>query len=118
MPSVVGLPVIAPVAGFSVSPAGRPPPITAQAYGPLPPIAARLPLYGLSTAAVGSVVVATATWLRTVIGTPAFTIEAPLSVARTVKLVVPPATGVPVILQSALIVSPAGTLPVPSAQAY
>ena len=36
----VGLPVIAPVEAFSVSPAGRLPLVTAQAYGVMPPAAA------------------------------------------------------------------------------
>jgi hypothetical protein len=40
VPAVVGVPVIAPVVAWSDSPAGSAPPITDQAYGGTPPVAA------------------------------------------------------------------------------
>jgi hypothetical protein len=42
VPSVVGVPVIAPVGEFSISPAGRLPAETVQEYGVTPPDACRL----------------------------------------------------------------------------
>jgi hypothetical protein len=52
--TVVGVPVIAPVAVFSVSPAGRVPTETDQAYGVVPPVAARVWLYAVPTVPAGS----------------------------------------------------------------
>ena len=44
VPTAVGLPVMAPVVSFSVSPAGRVPVVTVQLYGDVPPLAASVPL--------------------------------------------------------------------------
>lgn len=40
----VGVPLIAPVAGASVSPAGSAPPVKVHAYGVVPPVAANVTL--------------------------------------------------------------------------
>ena len=39
VPAVVGVPVMAPVAGFRTSPGGNTPLVTENVYGPVPPLA-------------------------------------------------------------------------------
>ena len=38
VPAAVGVPLISPVEGLSVRPGGRLPALTAQVYGPVPPV--------------------------------------------------------------------------------
>jgi hypothetical protein len=52
VPAVVGVPVIAPVDGFSVKPGGRKPLINENVYGATPPVATRAELYAVPTCAV------------------------------------------------------------------
>src|SRR5262247_3467281 len=54
VPAAVGVPVIAPVLGVSVSPAGSVPLASAQVYGGVPPLAATVALYGWVTVPPGS----------------------------------------------------------------
>src|SRR5205085_10755808 len=51
----VGMLEIAPVAGFRVSPAGRPPPITANVYGATPPLGVMLCEYATALTAGGRI---------------------------------------------------------------
>src|SRR4029077_3791396 len=55
VPNVVGVPVMAPVAGLSDSPAGSTPLDTANVYGPVPPEAVIVWLYAVPTTPLGSV---------------------------------------------------------------
>jgi hypothetical protein len=58
VPAVVGVPVIAPVELFSVSPAGSDPAVIPQVYGAVPPVTAMLCEYAADTVpAVRGVVV-------------------------------------------------------------
>ena len=51
VPAVVGVPVIAPVEGFSVSPGGSEPLTMEKVYGGTPPVATSAELYGTPTCA-------------------------------------------------------------------
>ena len=53
--AVVGVPVIAPVAAFSDSPAGKLPALTLNVYEPLPPVALTVCEYAVPTVPLGSV---------------------------------------------------------------
>ena len=53
----VGVPVIAPVAAFNVSPAGSVPPVRVHLYGDVPPDADKEALYGVPTWPLGRLVV-------------------------------------------------------------
>ena len=53
-PLAVGVPPIAPVAGFSDNPAGREPPLSAQVYGTAPPVAFNVCAYFAETVPAGS----------------------------------------------------------------
>ncbi|MEO8368210.1 MAG: hypothetical protein ABI806_03350 [Candidatus Solibacter sp.] len=98
-PPVVGVPVIAPVVGLSVRPAGRAPEAIANVYGAVPPVTVIAELYGAPT-----VPVVAETHSAVIVG-GAMVIEQPElrdtacppveSVAVTVKLKVPDAVGVP-----------------------
>ena len=48
-PAVLGVPVIAPLAGFTVKPPGKVPALTEYVYGLVPPAALQLPEYGVPT---------------------------------------------------------------------
>lgn len=124
VPVAVGVPVIAPVAAFSVSPPGRLPLVMAQVYGDTPPAAATLALYPALITPVGSEVVVTLkvgalmVMLRAAEAVLAGDSE---SVTLTVKLMTPTSgpVGVPVIAPvAALSESPAGKLPTVTAQEY
>lgn len=52
VPGVVGVPVMAPVEGFNVRPAGSAPVTMEKVYGGVPPVAAREELYGVLTVPV------------------------------------------------------------------
>ncbi len=49
VPAVVGVPLIAPVEAFRLSPPGRVPAETDQLYGAIPPVAASVWLYDVPT---------------------------------------------------------------------
>jgi len=51
--AAVGVPVIAPVAAFSVSPAGSVPVVNDHVYGGVPPPAVKVVLYGTPTSPLG-----------------------------------------------------------------
>lgn len=53
----VGVPLISPVAGFSVNPAGSVPEVSAKVYGALPPVAVSVCEYGVLTEPFASEVV-------------------------------------------------------------
>ena len=53
--AVVGVPVIAPLAAFSESPAGRLPAETLNVYKPLPPVALTVCEYAVPTVPFGKV---------------------------------------------------------------
>ena len=55
--AAVGVPVIAPVDGFSVSPDGSVPLVSDQLYGVVPPVAPNAAVYELPTCPLGSDVV-------------------------------------------------------------
>jgi hypothetical protein len=114
---VVGVPVIAPVVAFSVSPAGNEPTETLKVYGAVPPLAVTVCEYAVPAIGAGSVVGATTT-----VG--AFTVKlnacVPLngelvpveeSVALMVKLKLPPAVAVPERTPALESVKPAGSDP-------
>jgi hypothetical protein len=96
---VVGVPLNAPVAAFSVSHDGKLPPVTANVYVPEPPLAVSAALYELFTVADGRLAGLIVRMLA------AFTVDvyvwlpvSPLvllSVAVIVKVVVPVVVGVP-----------------------
>ena len=54
VPDVVGVPVIAPVLVFNVSPAGSAPVITDHVYGVVPPDTAMFCEYGVDTVPTGN----------------------------------------------------------------
>jgi hypothetical protein len=49
VPDVVGVPLIAPVPAFSVSPTGSAPVVTLHVYGVVPPVAASVREYAVPT---------------------------------------------------------------------
>jgi hypothetical protein len=51
--AAVGIPLIAPVAGFNVNPAGSVPEFSTQAYGSVPPVAVSANVYGEFTTPLG-----------------------------------------------------------------
>ena len=53
-PGVVGVPLMTPLPGVSVSPAGREPPVTLQVVVPVPPVAVRVVESATPCTALGS----------------------------------------------------------------
>ena len=118
--AVVGVPVIVPAPDIAM-PAGSEPPVTANVYGVLPPVAAICPVNGTPTSASGSVCAVTTTFVAavTVIDSSLDAVRAEESVTLTVKVeVVLAATSgaVPVIAPVGLRVRPVGSVPEASAQ--
>lgn len=111
VPAAVGVPVICPVLGLMLSPAGNP--VADQLYGCMPPSADTAALYAVPTVPLGSVAVVmessagamtTVNVLLVVCG-----VGAPESVTVTVTEFVPGVVGVPVICPVlVLMLSPAG----------
>ena len=116
-PAVVGVPEMTPVVPLSVKPFGSDPLETVKVYGPVPPVAEIVWLYGVPMTPGGSV--AGFTVIMGHPGAPAITIEYGLlpghafaSVAVTVKLKVPAVVGVPEMTPVlALSVKPVGSAP-------
>jgi hypothetical protein len=97
VPTIVGVPVIAPVDASNENPAGNVPTATAQAYGVVPPVAANVAEYAELTTPAGNVVVVTESGGLTAIENARVVVCDPLSVTRTVKFDVPALDGVPLI---------------------
>ena len=100
VPSVVGVPVIAPVASFKLKPGGSAPETTLHFGAPVPPVAVRVVLYLDPAVPSGSVVVV----IRGGIGAGLILTDKrcssnkpAVSVARMVRGKVPATVGVPVI---------------------
>src|SRR5436189_42586 len=83
--AVVGVPLITPVAEFSVSPGGSDPVAVQLPYGGVPPPAAKVAEYGTPTLPPGNDVVVTVTPAPTVIES-GFTGEVPPALSFTVTL--------------------------------
>ena len=116
---VVGVPLIAPVAAFSESPAGKLPAETVNVYEPLPPVALTVGEYAVPSAPLGRV--AGFTVIAALIVT--LYARAPVaprpSVAVMVKLEVAAVVGVPEIAPvAAFSESPAGKLPAETLNTY
>jgi len=106
---------------FSVRPAGSEPETTVQVYGAVPPVTPMVPVYGtLTVAGGGDVMVSVAIGACTVTVTVSVAVLAGFaeSVAVTPTDVVPAVCGVPVMLQSAFSVRPAGMEPEATVQWY
>src|SRR5271165_919618 len=100
VPRAVGLPEIAPVTGFRLSPAGSEPCVIDQVLGGIPPDAASFTEYETSAVAAASEVVVTVSGSTVTVIDRFAEAEAggfSESLTCTVKLVVPPADGMPAI---------------------
>ena len=119
----VGVPVIAPVAAFNVSPEGSVPLVRVQVYGGVPPDADKEALYGAPTWPLGrdTVVIANApVAIVSVRVALAFCAGLPESLTLNIKAVaLAGAVGVPVIApEVAFNVSPAGSVPLVRVHVY
>jgi hypothetical protein len=112
VPDAAGVPVTAPVAAASDSPAGRLPEETDQVSAPVPPVAAMVWLYAMPTVSAGRLAVVIAGAALIAILNARVAVAPTLSATFAVKLAVPDAVGVPVIDPvEALSASPAGSAP-------
>ena len=120
VPTVVGVPVIAPVEVVSVRPDGRAPVTMLHVTAPFLLVAASVPLYGSPTLPPGKVVVVISGGMgpSTIVMNRAFSVlRGIVSVARTVKLNGPTVVGVPVMAPVVLFkVRPGGRLPAETLQ--
>jgi hypothetical protein len=115
VPAIVGVPeMVLPV---KVSSAGRLPAVIDQVYGLVPPVASRFAEYGTVVVPAASDAVVTVTGVVIVIERSLVDVRPAVSVARTVKLAVPAAVGVPEMVLPDK-VSPAGRLPAVIDQVY
>lgn len=114
-PTVVGVPVIAPVLPFRLSPGGRAPTVILQAYGNVPPVAVRVAEYGSLLIPTGSEVVVIETVVIVIVN-DALAVSIAASVTCTVKDESPAVVGVPVIAPAELRLNPAGSDPLITAQ--
>jgi hypothetical protein len=99
VPAVVGVPVIAPVDGFSVNPGGSEPLVIENVYGGTPPVATSDELYATPTVPVAVGQTSAGTGAATTMLQLAVAVPAAVPVESTtcaVKLNVPPVVGVPV----------------------
>jgi hypothetical protein len=114
VPTVVGVPVIAPVLGFNVRPVGSAPLVTAQVTGAVPPVEASVAEYGEDTTPFPSEVVEIAKVLATCSVRDFVSVwnGEDRSFTFTVNVLLPGAVGVPEITPVlASSVSPAGNAP-------
>ena len=123
VPAVVGVPLIAPVPAFNVSPAGSAPAVTLHVYGGVPPVAAIVCEYAVDTVPAGSglplLIVRVGGLIVSVYALDAVCGGAAASCTPTVKLAVPAVVGVPVMAPVELFsVSPAGNDPAVIAHVY
>ena len=112
---VVGVPVIAPVLPFRLSPGGRAPTAILQVYGNVPPVAVRVAEYGSPRIPTGSEVVVIETVIIVIVNC-ALAVSIAASVTCTVKDETPAVVGVPVIAPAELRLNPAGSDPLITAQ--
>ena len=116
VPAAVGVPDI--VAPLRLNPAGSDPLAIDHVYGAVPPLAVSVAAYAVPTVPLSSAVVVIFSVAGfTVIERSAVAVTDALSVAFTVKLLVPAALGVPVMVEP-LSVSPAGSDPLTIVHVY
>jgi hypothetical protein len=112
--AVVGVPVMDPVLGLRLRPAGRLPVVIAHVYGATPPLADKAAEYGWLTVAEGNADVVSTSWELTVMTSVAVAVWAGFdeSVTCTFTVDVPAFPGVPLITPVALLrPRPPGRLP-------
>ena len=112
VPTEVGVPLIPPVVGLRVSPAGGEPAVMDHEYGDVPSTAARLAVYATPTVPLGSVGAVLIVGPGTMLMENDFVSEPPkLSVTLIPKVNGPGAVGVPLIVPVPPRVSPPGKTP-------
>ncbi len=119
-PTVVGVPLITPVVGERLRPAGRAPVVTAYLYGAMPPAAVSVSVYATLTIAFGAVPVSVRVGTGStvmVMGPVVVMVGLLESVTFTVTGVDPGVVGVPVMVQP-VSVRPAGSVPETRTQVY
>ena len=120
VPVFAGVPLIKPLDEDSVSPFGSDPEVSAQRYGPVPPIAASVNVYATPTTPLGRVVGVVMPRLDETLIVNCLVADAePLSITCTVKGKVPDAEGAPAMMPfDAFSDRPAGSDPCVTDQWY
>ncbi len=111
-PAVIGVPVIAPVAAFKLSPVGKEPNVTAYVFAPVPPVAVTVCEYGIVIVVSGRLAGVTATGGFITTEYALLPVAPTVSVPVIVKLYVPATVAVPLITPvAAFKLSPVGKEP-------
>ena len=117
----VGVPLSAPVAAFSVTPAGNAPEVIDHVYGVMPPVAASVAAYATPTCPFGKDGVVIVTVLAAILKVKLADFETAgdsESVTCAVIVKLPDAVGVPLSAPAELSVTPAGNAPAVIDQLY